>query len=93
MTNTKQPEALRLADESDNDEWIANTNQWREEAAAELRRLHGVNAELLEALKAVLPRNLNLFNNFPDTTLVPTDLTLGELRKISAAIFKAEMTK
>jgi hypothetical protein len=54
MTDTKQPEALRLADESDNDEWIAGTNQWREEAAAELRRLHEVNAELLEALKVLV---------------------------------------
>lgn len=36
----KLPEALRLAEESDNDEWIAGTKQWREEAAAELRRLH-----------------------------------------------------
>ena len=59
----------------------------------EVLRLESVNAELLEALKTVLTKNLNLFNNFPDTTLVPTDLTLGELRKISAAIFKAEMTK
>ena len=51
MTDTKQPEALRLADESDNDEWIAGTNQWREEAAAELRRLHEVNTELVSLLK------------------------------------------
>ena len=51
---SKQPEALRLADESDNDEWIAGTNQWRDEAAAELRRLHEVNQELLEALKKML---------------------------------------
>jgi hypothetical protein len=27
MTDTKQPEALRLADESDNDEWIAGTKE------------------------------------------------------------------
>ena len=51
MTDTKQPEALRLADESDNDEWIAGTNQWREEAAAELRRLHEVNQELVKILE------------------------------------------
>ena len=36
---TEQPEALRLAAEFDNGEWIAATGQWREEAAAELRRL------------------------------------------------------
>lgn len=40
MTNSTQPEALRLAGESDNDEWIAGTKQWQEEAAKELRRLH-----------------------------------------------------
>jgi chromosome segregation ATPase len=35
-----QAEALRLADEFENGEWIAHTGQWREEAAAELRRQH-----------------------------------------------------
>jgi len=48
---TKQPEALRLADESDNDDWIAGTNQWREEAATELRRLHTENARLFNAIE------------------------------------------
>lgn len=51
----EQPEALRLAD-------LLNTNFWdgkcglaeREEAAAELRRLHEVNQGLLEALKAIV---------------------------------------
>jgi hypothetical protein len=49
-----QPEALRLAEESENDEWIAGTKQWQEEAAAELRRLHEVNQELVEALELAL---------------------------------------
>lgn len=43
----KQPEALRLAD------WLDDfPRRWNglNEAAAELRRLHEVNAELLEAL-------------------------------------------
>ena len=94
MTNTKQPEALRLADESDNDEWIAGTNQWRKEAANELRRLHEVNAALLEALKTLFPNNLNAINkNVPDTMVIPLDFTYGELRKISAAIAKAEVMK
>lgn len=44
-------EALRLADEHDNDEWIAGTRQWRKETAAELRRLSAINAQLLEALE------------------------------------------
>ena len=49
MTDTKQPEALRLA------EWLAtsgNTNDQR--AATALRCLHEVNAELLEALKDLM---------------------------------------
>lgn len=47
----KQPEALRLADEADHDEWIASTHQWREEASIELRRLHQANQELRESVK------------------------------------------
>ena len=49
--NTKemntQPEALRLADEIDADPMLIGYSQ----AAAELRRLHEVNQELLEVLK------------------------------------------
>ena len=44
-----QPEALRLADELDG---TVKTGYW--EAAAELRRLHSVNAELLEALDTLV---------------------------------------
>ena len=63
MTDTKQPEALRLADEllfagrfAHESEDVAarrriNRNS---QAATELRRLHEVNAELLEALKALI---------------------------------------
>ena len=50
MKETKQPEALRLAD------YLADRNRLDitcDEAAAELRRLHALNQELLEALKAV----------------------------------------
>lgn len=50
----KQPEALRLAD------WLEETipefpepTRLESEAAAELRRLHAANAELLEALKGM----------------------------------------
>ena len=45
---TEQPIALRLADEYYNGDWISATNQWREEAAAELRRLHAENTALKE---------------------------------------------
>ena len=44
--STQQPEALRLADELTTPHMEVNR-----EAAAELRRLHSVNAELLDALK------------------------------------------
>ena len=42
----RQPEALRLADDLD----AYHTRSEHKEAAAELRRLHNVNTELLEAL-------------------------------------------
>jgi hypothetical protein len=46
MTDTKQPEALRLA------EWLETSPYHHDKlVAAELRRLHEVNQELLGALK------------------------------------------
>ena len=47
---TKQPLALRLADEFDNGDWIASTSQWRGEAANELRRLNAQNESLILAM-------------------------------------------
>lgn len=47
MTEAKQPEALRLADALDGN---ARTNWTREEAAAELRRLHAENERLQQEL-------------------------------------------
>ena len=44
-----QSEALRLADELDNDPMLIGYDQH----AAELRRLHAVNEELLEALSLI----------------------------------------
>ena len=46
---TQQPEALRLADAILTNKWPQVSPIW--EASQELRRLHEVNAELLEALK------------------------------------------
>jgi hypothetical protein len=46
----EQPKALRLAD--DLDQW-SHTTLDVHEAAAELRRLHEMNAELLEALEDI----------------------------------------
>lgn len=51
MTDTKQPEALRLADELD---CASRENAPVHTAADELRRLHEINAELLEALKEMV---------------------------------------
>jgi hypothetical protein len=48
---TEKSKAQRLADEFDNGELIAHTNQWKEEATSELRRLdrhEQVNTEWLE---------------------------------------------
>jgi hypothetical protein len=49
MTN-KQPEALRLADEL---EKYTYDFEWHSTAADELRRLHEVNAELVEIFKRI----------------------------------------
>jgi hypothetical protein len=50
-----RPEALRLADALD-DEFVQGriSNHTGRKAAAELRRLHALNGELLEALKEML---------------------------------------
>jgi hypothetical protein len=89
MTNTK-PEALRLA------VWLETSPYHHDKVtvATELRRLHEVNAELLEALKEIIPKNLNLVNIFlPDKAVIPMDFTMGEFRKIAAVIAKAEVEK
>jgi hypothetical protein len=49
---TEQPTALRLADELA--DYTGFTVVGMDQAAAELRRLHAVNQELLEALKECL---------------------------------------
>jgi len=54
-------EAERLIKEHEDDDWIARTVQWRDEAAAELRRLSAINAELVKALE--------IFVDFPKDTL------------------------
>jgi hypothetical protein len=72
---TTQPEALRLAQELD----AYHTMACHKQAAAELRRLHSVNAELLERLK--LARSIIGH---------PED---AHSKLISAAIDKAEEVK
>jgi hypothetical protein len=69
-----RPEALRLAD------WCKTWNtQQHDKAAAELRRLHALNGELLEALKLAVRQN--------DYDML---MTGEELRDAAAAIKKAE---
>ena len=77
----KQPEALRLADESDNDAWIAGTNQWREEAATELRHLHQANQELVEALSLMC-------DTFLDTEGSHGQLERNSIEKAQAILAK-----
>ena len=50
----KQPKALRLADAFGIPHWTGLPIALHVEAAAELRRLHEVNAELVEALGTVI---------------------------------------
>ena len=59
--NTQQPKALRIADAL-----MAYSAQrsLADDAAAELRRLHSVNAELLEALNSYLKAGFGNSTNF-----------------------------
>ena len=69
-----QPEALRLADV------LEGCDSFDNRAAAELRRLHALNAELLEALKGLVAWADDLRRQNPEE----------DLRKARAAIAKAE---
>jgi hypothetical protein len=84
---SEQPESLRLADWLDADACDLQTPRL---AAAELRRLHAVNAELLERLK-VVAWTLNLVHPYG----VPDVLHEGSAfrKSIIAAIAKAEGVK
>jgi len=84
---SKQPEALRLADILQHK---LPSVECLEKAAAELRRLHAVNAELLERLK-VVASTLNLVHPYG----VPDVLHEGSAfrKNIIAAIAKATEVK
>ncbi|WP_299010023.1 hypothetical protein [uncultured Caulobacter sp.] len=46
--------------------------------------------DLLSACQSVIPKNLATDNrNIPDDQIIPLDFTMGELRRIAAAIAKA----
>ncbi len=87
---SEQPEALRLADIltaiSEDPMWACHGEIDKitaEKAAAELRRLHSVNAELLERLKEVAAEARH-----PDY-----DWSVALLKTVRAAIEKAEEVK
>ena len=101
MTDTK-PEALRLA------EWLETSPYHHDKlVAAELRRLHEVNAELLEALKQLeliardddvwLIMRANIKNQVGAGSIRLTGVYADEMQMrfeiINAAIAKAEGSK
>ena len=80
---SEQPEALRLADELQDTPFEST----RYEAAAELRRLHYMNAELVDALE-VFNYAMRDANDWPDTTSDQIAL-VNAVNKARAAIAKA----
>jgi hypothetical protein len=99
MTDTKQPEALRLAEILQH---RIPSIKCLELAATELRRLHEVNAELLEALKEICdcPQFVDEatvpkagIEVAPQQVVINMSVALVRLRKAKAAIAKAEVTK
>jgi hypothetical protein len=77
-----QPEALRLADELEM--WTKG-----EPAAAELRRLHELNQELLAALKLSEPLLQAMLNNI--VRYLPQYEKMPALDQVRAAIAKGEL--
>jgi hypothetical protein len=92
MTDTKQPEALRLADAIDPPQ-IACLPETRAFAAIELRRLHEVNQELLEALEIILDSRPFVGMNPKATVGSPYAVEWNVHTIAREAIAKAEVTK
>jgi len=82
---TTQPEALRLADFLD-DQYDPSHNL--EEAAAELRRLHALNGELLGALRLTSIDCEYLHHDHKDRHLLFEECPV--VARINAAIAKVE---
>lgn len=78
---TTQPEALRLVNNRHN----AHMLTWQANACAELRRLHALNAELLEALEIAMPFLEDAETDFTYNR----DKVKAKLAKVRAAIAKA----
>ena len=80
----KQPEALRLADALDELDRQFSRNGLCGDAAAELRRLHEVNQNLLEVLKQLSECDLN------ENNCATLDVATKRIRSVArAAIAKA----
>lgn len=77
---TKQPESLRLADALECAAFLHLVE--RDMIAAELRRLHSLNQELLEALQSVIRDGI-------DITCGDITLVAPHVKNIKAAIAKA----
>jgi hypothetical protein len=82
MTDTKQPEALRLAQSLEGSPYLNDKI-----VAAELRRLHEVNQELLKALKLLLSLEEEGLRGHDDIDVC------YEMRQAREAIAKAEGSK
>jgi len=80
---TDQTKAMRLADELDAGWCPVESPRQMAEAAAELRRLSTVNAELLEALNDML----NAENSYPYGGMSESEI--AAIRKSRAAIARA----
>jgi len=95
---SKQPEALRLADELERS--VNNPHlYWQGKAAAELRRLHALNVELVEALQALVVSAGHEINSASDADLMDgvadpnqedeTRMQLAAFLRARAALAKA----
>jgi hypothetical protein len=76
---------VALIPDTENGGWGPPTDEHEANA-----RLIAAAPDLLEALKGLLPTNIDLGNpNIADGLVLPCDVTVGELRKARAAIAKA----
>lgn len=93
----EQPEALRLADamtralqQTDAEDDIIYVARWFvEDSRAELRRLHAVNAELLEALKEAALA-IEYWGSYASKYFQEKHDLQGDINAARAAIAKAE---
>jgi hypothetical protein len=86
----KQPEALRLADVLDHVELRPSDYKDVDKAAAELRRLHALNGELLEALRVFVSCSVTVSTEIDERGHRWTEAYLDQALPIArAAIAKA----